>query len=487
MCIAWLFWLTPIAGALCLSSEAPARHRAPVAIQDVTVVDVATGVLVPSQTVLIVGSRIHAVGFTGSVRVPPHATLIEGEGKYVIPGLVDAHAHLFNNVSRRPPSTWAFSLFVAQGVTGVREMWTQPAQAAIVDTWRRELAEGNLLAPRILAAGALVDGPGAWAPSMPKVATPTEGPGFVHEVAQAGLDFIKVYAHLPPETYRAILDEAHSARLPVDGHAPLLVRAADAAQAGQRTNEHLYQVREACTQGEGSFISEREALYAEPYDTEEEYALLDAHVHRAAAAYDEAVCERTAHLLAEAGQWQVPTLVNEHRWFLGVRSDQILDDRLAALPVEVRTAWLERYEAGNLTYGGDRADLQQGWKKTLQVVGDLNRYGVGLIVGTDFGAPFVLPGTSVHEEMALLVEAGLTPLQALQAATINPARALGLADSFGTVGVGKVADLVVLDANPLDRIEHTQAIHAVVLDGHLLQRVDLDALLHTEPLVPDTE
>ena len=127
-------------------------------------------------------------------------------------------------------------------------------------------------------------------------------------------------------------------------------------------------------------------------------------------------------------------------------------------------------------YEGDTLSLRRGWDATLRVVEVLGRGGVGFLVGTDFDNAFVYPGADVHQEMELLVEAGLTPLQALQAATMNPAQALGLSDSHGTVEASKFADLVLLDANPLDDIANTQAIHAVVLNGRLLRRSDLDAL-----------
>ena len=149
----------------------------------------------------------------------------------------------------------------------------------------------------------------------------------------------------------------------------------------------------------------------------------------------------------------------------------------AVLPPDERAAWRQLYNEGVEMYTGDSLLLQRGWEATLEVVDVLNRAGVGILVGTDFGNPFIFPGTSVHEEMEALVEAGLTALEALQAATINPARYLGVTDSLGAVAERKLADLVLLDGNPLDDITNTQRIHAVLLHGRLLRRSDLDALL----------
>ena len=477
--------LLPLALALVLSVAPRAQREAPLAIRNVTVVDVNKGALVPDRTVLVVGTRIHSVGHADTVAVPLDADVIDGAGGYLMPGLVDAHVHLFNNVSRRPPNTWALPLFVAHGVTGVREMWTETASLPEVDRWRRGVVNGDSIAPRPLAVGALVEGTGVRIPNMPVVGTPAEGRRFVREAFEAGFDFVKVYSHLAPDVYAAIVEEAREVGLPVDGHVPLRVRAVAAARAGQRTNEHLQQVREACTTIEDRLIEERQAFYGNPYDDEAEWPFLDAQVHDTSAAFDEPTCTRVARALAEAGQWQVPTLSNERGWFFGPAPGWDRDPQLIALPPSERAVWERSAEGGGETYVGDSLSLRRGWDATLRVVGVLGRERAGVLVGTDYGNPFVFPGASVHDEMALLVEAGLTPLQALRGATINPALAFGLADSLGTVEAGKLADLVLLDADPLDRISNTRMIRAVVLGGRVLRRLDLDAILEGRHPFPE--
>ncbi len=451
---------------------------ATLAIRGATVVDVTDGSLVPDQTVLVVGNRITAVGPVAKIDIPEGAKVIDGAGGYLIPGLMDMHVHIFNNVSRRPPNTWCFPLFVANGVTGVREMWTEFASMPTIEQWRRDVSEGHLLAPRMLAAGAIVNGSGSWMPNMPEASTPAEGRRFVREAVRAGMDFVKVYSLLAPEVYYAIVDEARAVGIQVAGHAPLRIRAVDTARAGQRTNEHLQQVREASTQIEDRLIEERRQFYSRSYEPDAEVAFLDEQVHRTAEAYDEQRCLAVAHALAEAGQWQVPTLVNERQWFLGITRERVDDARLLLLPLDERAVWKKVYDEGFEMCTGDAPSLQRGWEATLRVVDVLDRGGAGILVGTDFGNPFIFPGISVHEEMELLVEAGLTPLAAVQAATINPARYLGITDSLGTVSEGKLADLVLLDANPLEDIRHTRRIAAVVLNGRLLRRHELDALLN---------
>lgn len=294
------------------------------------------------------------------------------------------------------------------------------------------------------------------------------------------MDFIKVYSLLTPEVYRAITEEARHIGMPISGHIPLQVSVLESLQAGQLTNEHLYQIREACTPLERKFIEERLHFYStvkpQTKGTETEFALLDEQLLRSSKAYDEQRCVAVARAIAEAGQWQVPTLVNELRWYLGISSERTVDPRLVYLPPDELAWWKQEYKKGE-TYAGDTDSLLRGWEVVLKIVGVLARNGVGIMVGTDFGGPYIFPGYSVHKEMEILVDAGLTPLQALQAATINPAIFLNKTDSFGAVETGKLADLVILNANPLVDIRNTQKIHAVIMNGRFLDRSFLDSVL----------
>jgi hypothetical protein len=470
----------PFAGVFAISAcAAPADtagspKETDLGFVDVNVVDVDGERVLRGQTVLIRGSRIAAVGSGGEVVVPRGALIVGGSDHYLIPGLVDMHVHLFNNVSRRRPSEWALPLFVVNGVTGVREMWTEPASVPTVREWLRSVEGATLIAPRVLATGALLNGPGAWYPHMPQIATPTEARDFVRTAAEAGVDFIKTHSLLRPEVYAAALDEARAVELPVDGHIPLLVRALDAEVSGQRTNEHLYQIREACTTVEDQIMEERRRFYSAPYAEDAEVALLDAEVHRFGEAFDPTICRGVAVRLAAAGQWQVPTLVDERRWTLGPVGGETW---LAYVPVEERQHWTRLLEDGAATYTGERESLLRSWEATLNVVAILEEAGPGMLAGTDFGNPFVFPGFSLHEELSLLVEAGLTPAQALKAATIRPAQALGVSDSLGSIAPSRLADLVLLAGNPLEDIRNTRRIEAVVLNGRYLDRRTLDALL----------
>ncbi|MFN2317445.1 MAG: amidohydrolase family protein [Gemmatimonadales bacterium] len=454
---------------------------ADLALTHVNVVDVESGRVLPDQTVLIAGNRIQAVGPSSKVGVPAGARVVDATGKHLIPGLWDMHVHLFNQISRRPPNPWYFPLFVANGVTGVREMWVKEPDVPMLQDWREQIAAGTLLGPRIAAAGALVDGGGSIWPTTDQVTTPEEARQFVRESHRLGLDFIKTYYNVSPEAYQAIAEEARSLGIPVAGHIPMLVRAADAGAAGHRSNEHLTQVREACSTQEQQILLERQRLDSGPHTVAQADSLWSRHEWLRTQTYDPGTCKAVARQLAAAPMWQVPTLLNERGYFVGPPDSAEHDPRLAYIPGEERRVWSE----GLRQFGAEHAAKAQGaaeartaqWRATLALVRTLAREGVPFLAGTDLGGGYIFPGSGLHDELALMVEAGLSPFEALRAATLEPARYLGATDSLGTIALGKLADLVLLSANPLEDIRNTQQIEAVVLNGRYLDRRALDGLL----------
>lgn len=469
---AWAPWLlvawSSASTSACIPRPAPSPGRPLLAITDVSVVDVDRGRTLPPRTVLVDEGRIVAIDLPGEARIPAGARRIDGRGRFLIPGLVDLHVHLFNHGSRRPPSTWAFPLFVASGVTGVREMGARPASIALVNEWRRAAARGALLAPRILAAGVVVKG-----------RSPAEAARSVNEAAEAGADFLKIYSELPEASWQPLLAAAHRRGLPVLGHVPATVPLLAAAAAGQRDNEHLTQAFEACTASEPSWLAPRRALAGEALLT-----LREAQEERILDAFDQPACDRVAAALAALGQVQVPTLILA--FVEASPADAVAnpadaassalerDPRWPTLRADERARW-SRLLASLTPH--QRATAARRWKIARQITSTFHRAGVPLLAGTDAPMPRVYPGSSLHEELELLVASGLSPAAALRAATLAPAIFLGLAATLGSVAVGKRADLVLLDADPLLDIRNTRRIHAVLLDGRLLTRAALDALL----------
>jgi imidazolonepropionase-like amidohydrolase len=443
-----------IATLLCAHAGAstgdPAVTTTPteLAITSVSVVDVEQGRLLAHRTVLIAKGRIVGIEPATGVVLPATTRRIDGRGRYLIPGLVDMHVHVFSYDPRRPTSEWTFPMYVAQGVTGVREMNAHGDYPSRIRRWNDAVATGTLVAPRILAVGAAVRGP-----------SPAEAEQQVAEARRAGATFIKVYSSLSEPAWQAMRRAARAHGLDYAGHVPARLFLLDAARDGLRSGEHLTQVYEACMPDEAAMIQARRQLEGEPL-----MALRIAQDEPALRAYDPPLCERVARQLATTGHVQVPTMVLAHAEAQPMPADRRHDPRFMHAPADVRARWVGMLA----TFPNVPSELSlQRWRATLAIVATLHRAGVPLMAGTDAPSPLVYPGYSLHDELALLVEAGLSPAEALRAATLVPARFLDLAGESGTVAIGKRADLVLLDADPLRDIANTRRIHAVLLDGRI--------------------
>ena len=436
----------------CTTSAQETALRGSIAITDVSIVDVEHGRSLAPRTVLIETGRITAIVAPADARIPAQAERIDGRGRFLIPGLVDMHVHLFNTYSKRPPNDWAFPMFLANGVTGVREMSADAESMAVVRRWRREFDQGRPLAPRILAAGIAVRGE-----------TPADATRAVDAAADAGADFIKMFSTVPAAQWRAIQGAARRRGLPVAGHVPVEIALVDAAQAGQRSGEHLTQAYEACTSIESALIDERRGIRGEALT-----AVRAAQDARLFDAFDAKSCTRVGRALARSGQAQVPTLVLP--WHESTVAPEVSesDPRWPQLRADEQARW--RAALAEIAATRDPYVLPR-WQRSLAIVAAFQRAGVTLLAGTDAPMPRVYPGYSLHDELALLVQAGMTPQQALHAATLAPARFLGIEAISGTVAVGKRADLVLLEADPLRDIGNARRIRSVVIDGRLLRSV----------------
>jgi len=473
-------------GIVCLVLISCAQTSAlTVAIRGVTVVDVMDGSLRAEHTVLVTGNRITAVGPVDEVRVPDDAEVIDAAGGYLIPGLWDMHVHSVANVAwdmvvgSVSNADWHFPLFLAHGVTGVRNMNDASADPTLKLTRliKRRLAEEDLPGPRLLANGPAVDGDPPLTSNPVVVRTAAEARAVVDELADHGADFVKVYENLSREAYFAIMDRARQRGIPVDGHVPFRVRPAEAADAGQRTFEHVLAMALGCsTEAEG----EREEFARvlsdsnRPAVVERSPLALFEHERRLYDARDPSACAETIEAYRGNGVAEAPSLVGYHHV---VHAEEILSDTesMRLVPPAIRRNWEERLDsdAGRTV----RSILSAIVPLQAENVRLLHEAGVVLLAATDVGIPMLVPGLSLHEELALLVQAGLPSLEALRTATLNPALVLGLDDSLGSIQVGKLADLVLLDANPLADIGNTQRIRTVIADGRLYRRADLDRLL----------
>ena len=302
-------------------------------------------------------------------------------------------------------------------------------------------------------------------PNSIAVGNEEEGRKAVREVKQWGADFVKVYSLLPRDAYFGIADESKRQGISFAGHVPFAVSAAEASDAGQKSIEHLTGILIGCSYKETQLRNEIvKAKSPGARFRREGVELLETFSDRKA----KDLFER----FAKNQTWQCPTLtVLRSNAYLGDQSFRI-DPRLKYVPRPMRERWGQRIANRN-----DSDYAKKVFKKEVEIVGAMQRAGVPLLAGTDTGNPFCFPGFSLHEELALMVIGGLTPSEALRAATLNPAKFLGLEKTLGTIEPGKIADLVLLDADPLADIRNTQRINAVISNGRLFDRNALDKML----------
>ena len=429
---------------------------AEISIRHVTVINVATGAELKDQTVTIQGERIVSIAATQeSDAALPYG--VDAHGGFLIPGLWDMHIHVHED--------YELSLYVANGVTGVRIMAGDRNTAAT----RAELAH-QLPSPEIYLASAIVDGsPPVW-PGSIVVKKPDDARRAVDEIKAGGADFIKVYTRVPRDAYFALADEARKQHIDFEGHVPDAVSAQEASAAGQRTMEHLLGIAVACSKQQerlagamsrAEFFRDRLAVEAEAYSS-----------------LDQAKCQGLFAEFRSNDTWQVPTLSVLRVWGRLDDSKFTSDRRMAYVGRKSRERWDERMQPQQRRWGLGEYQMARGiFAMDEHVVAAMFRAGVPMMAGTDAMNPYCFPGFGLHDELALLVESGLTPLAALQLATMNPARFLGRSLELGTIEAGKVADLVLLGGDPLVDIHNTTQIQGVWLRGKYFDEAALERIL----------
>jgi imidazolonepropionase-like amidohydrolase len=436
---------------------------APIAITHVTVINPGAASVEANRTVVIAGDRVISVTDTAKAAPPRNARVIDAAGQYLIPGLWDMHVHSVFGDWFPGGRDIILPLFVANGVTGVRDMG---GEVPTLMNWRSQIASGQLIGPRMIISGPMLDGYLANGklrfPSSIPVKTPADAVAAVDSLKKQGVDFIKVQSELTLDAYRAAAAEAHKQGLTIVGHVPERVRLREVVEAGQKSVEHLMGILEGCSNQEDKFIHGQGNLKL----------LL--------ATQDAERCAGMIKLIAAHQTWQVPTLVwqrggeflDEFDW-----KHQPLDKYVPAYWRDV--TWRRFNDEMMPDLQHDPMPLRREYfARNLQITGRMHRGGVPFLAGTDT-APgiYVMPGFSLHDELALFVDAGFTPMESLQTATSNPARFLGMEARFGSIEPGKSADLVLLAANPLSHIRNVDKIQAVFARGRLLDRAALDQML----------
>jgi hypothetical protein len=416
-----------------------------IAIRNITLID---GTGEPSKgerTILIENGRFSAVTATPQVKMPPDIKIIDGTGKFAIPGLWDMHVHLTQLTEIAGPA------FIANGITGVRDMG---GSLELVDWIRHRVANGAVIGPHIFRPGPFVDGAKPGVSDRLVVWNAEDGRKVVEFLRGRGVDFIKVHNAAPPDAFFALLKEAAGKHVQVAGHIPLDVDPADAIEAGYNSIEHVVSLFEGPVRRKVQLGQTQAAAMAEFTDDE---------------------VRKLAHLMAKMKAWFDPTLI--FYWSIAHQAElkEHPDARARYVSKSGHEFWKLFPDRPNTPEM--RKTLDDAFTRFVQIAALVHSANVKMLAGTDVGGRDVYPGFSLHDELSLLVKCGLTPMEAIVAATRHPAECLGKASELGTIEQNKIADLVLLDQNPLDDITNTKTINTVVANGRLFAKPDLDGML----------
>jgi imidazolonepropionase-like amidohydrolase len=435
----------------------------------VSVIDSTANAARPDQSVVIVNGRIAAIGPSARIKLPKDARIVDGQGKFLVPGLWDMHVHIAGlNADPAWSKQVLLPLLLANGVTGVRDMG---GDLDTLLTWKREIEAGTLVGPHIVACGPFLVGSGAKTAEQYPIANMEEARAAVRDLKRRGAEFIKVISVASKEVFFAIADEAKKQNIPFAGHLPFQVSAQEASNAGMRSIEHLLYSAFSL-----SFSSKEDDLRVRLIAAEDkgDSVAWEKIAHESDATYDKEKAAQLFQTLKRNGTWVTPTLASlditahPEEWSAD-------DPQLALVPPSLAKQWRDSMQDTEMK---ERAAwLARQAANDWRLTGELHHAGIPLLVGSDSLDPFVIPGESLHRELGELVRAGLTPAEALSAATSGAATFLGREHDLGTVETGKIADLVLLDGSPLENIANTQRVNAVVRAGVYLDRGDLDKLL----------
>lgn len=454
-------------GFLLISCTKKETLSGTILVENVSIVDVETGELLPNQNVLIQGDTILDIRTADGNVDYEVGTVIEAEGKFLIPGLWDMHSHpddpeVWRMNPKQEEKDRLMPLFVVNGVTGIRDMG---GDIKLVQRWRSLYKEGKLLAPKIFAGGPLLDGPNPMWDGSVGINSPEEAKQVVDSLIAEGVDFLKIYSLLPRETYLAVSDYANEIDFPFVGHVPYTVPPSEAAQTGMKSQEHLLEILKECSDAPTEeFIASLQVIddRIERSNRLNDFRLNTFNTSKADSLYG---------VFKEYDIWHCPTL---SMWYKNAWYEDELPkdaDLVEYLPPYLKVYWTP--EHNDHLQNRDRPAYinikKRLYRLYLDMVKSMNQKDVMLLAGTDVGAnPLCHPGVGLHNELEALTDAGLTPAEALKTATINPALFFEIQEEYGTVSQGKIADLVLLNANPLEDINHIRKIDLVIRDGQVI-------------------
>ncbi len=447
-------------------------------IQNINTIDPVDG-LKENQTVIIKDGKIFKITDSESLKLSPENTIIDGGGKYLIPGLWDAHVH-FAYIEELAPSM--FDLFLSYGITSVRDTG---GKVDFVKSWKDKALANPTDAPRVMMAGPLLDGePNVYdgSPGRPELSV---GLGSVDDVVSQiemlmskDVDLLKAYEMLTPEQFIKVNELAKANGLKVTGHVPLSMDVITASNAGMNSMEHMRNLEISCASNADELWEARKRMLKE--GATESGGTLRSKIHAAQRAiaiknYDEAKANEVLTVLKKNETWQIPTLTLNTLFSGRYYARPDYQESYSFLPDSIGSAWKEGSKnLASMPIPEGRKEWEE-WN--LMMVNKVHKTGIDIMAGTDAPIAMLTPGLSLHEELMVLVKAGLSPLDALKTATINPARYFNLENELGSIQETMWADLLILNANPLENIQNTKKINAVIKQGKVYSRKDLDNMM----------
>jgi imidazolonepropionase-like amidohydrolase len=468
---------------------AGAQKRVDLVVENVTVIDPATRRVLPARSVYIAKARIRAVEPAGEAVHIEARQVIDGRDLFLLPGLLDMHVHLATRGIRGQPGP-SLDLLLANGVTGVREMagdcWEPREEGAVClkDMRRlaRELSKGRRRGPRLLAIASPVVR-GVWSrDALPEGAAPFFAPATAEEsrelaryLKRRGVDLVKTYHTLEREAYFALAAEAGRLGLEISGHLPLGVSVLEASHAGHRTIEHARDLPLACSRYGAEYRETMHLVVAgeagpAPPDAEER-------LRKTFAGFDEDLCDEVLGALAANGTYLVPTHGTRELDARGGEAQYRDDPRLRYVAPGLLERWNEELDATAETAPRFAELYLEFYELGMRLSARAQAAGVGLMVGSDANDTMIVPGFALHDELERLAAAGVAPMEVLRAATTVPAAYLGRGDDLGGVSVGRLADLMLLRADPLADIRNSREIEAVIVGGRVHDRDALTRML----------
>lgn len=428
---------------------AGAAHAETIALVGVNVVPMDREVVLSDRTVLVEDGTIIKIGPRGSVALPDAARIIEADGKYLLPGVAEMHAHI---PGRREREGWlqdVLLLYVANGVTTARGMLGAPCHLEL----RKQVANHEMLGPRIFTSGPSLNGN--------SVEGVDQARAMVMEQAERGYDFLKLHPGLSRDEYEAIAGSARESGMPVAGHVPVEVGLSGALAAGQATIEHLDGYMQAMLRG-GPETAPDPGFFG--------VGLVDQ--------VDTSRIPRLARETRQAGVWNVPTLSLIQNFMLP--EDPVvtaMKPEMAYIPRDMLRGWIASKRGILDAPGYDPGKASEFVAVRAALVKALHDQGAGLLLGSDAPQVFNVPGFSIHDELDALVSAGLTPYQALRTGTVLPAEFFGAADRFGALREGLAADFILVSGNPLLSVTALREPLGVMVRGRWLDRAEIDRRL----------